>query len=149
MHPDTAEAADVRHYDKVAVADPYLEMHTGPGRGYPDFMSSTVATRSKSSCSAPTGTRSAHLIAASWAGSTAAQMELTLKPGRQRGRVSGKQRSKTSPTPNGSSACLAGDFGGANIISVYGGYSINPHVSIEAMGFTDFGKFFERLDGQC
>ncbi len=31
----TAVAAD--EYRKVSVADPYLEMHTGPGRGYPIF----------------------------------------------------------------------------------------------------------------
>ena len=32
----TAEAADDK-LRTVAVADPYLEMHTGPGRGYPIF----------------------------------------------------------------------------------------------------------------
>ena len=31
----TAEAAD--EYVTVSVADPYLEMRTGPGRGYPKF----------------------------------------------------------------------------------------------------------------
>ena len=34
--PGHAEAAD-DVLRKVAVADPYLEMHTGPGRGYPIF----------------------------------------------------------------------------------------------------------------
>jgi uncharacterized protein YraI len=34
--PGHAEAAD-EILRKVAVADPYLEMHTGPGRGYPIF----------------------------------------------------------------------------------------------------------------
>ena len=34
--PGHAEAAD-EIYRKVAVADPYLEMYTGPGRGYPIF----------------------------------------------------------------------------------------------------------------
>ena len=34
----TASAAPVLagdHYDHVQVVDPYLELHTGPGRGYP------------------------------------------------------------------------------------------------------------------
>ena len=34
---------------------------------------------------------------------------------------------------------LAGDFGGANIISLYGGYSLNPICVPGGMGFTDFG----------
>ena len=34
--PGHAEAAD-KVLRKVAVAEPYLEMHTGPGRGYPIF----------------------------------------------------------------------------------------------------------------
>ena len=36
---------------------------------------------------------------------------------------------------------LAGDFGGANIVSLYGGYSLNPHVSIEAWGSQILGNF--------
>ena len=31
-----AQAAD-DEYRQVSVADPYLEMHTGPGKGYPVF----------------------------------------------------------------------------------------------------------------
>ena len=36
---------------------------------------------------------------------------------------------------------LAGDFGGANILSVYGAYSLNPHVGIEAWGSQILGNF--------
>ena len=36
---------------------------------------------------------------------------------------------------------LAGDFGGANIISLYGGYSLNPHVSMEVWGSQILGNF--------
>ncbi len=32
MHP-----AEAREYASVRIADPYIEMHTGPGRGYPVF----------------------------------------------------------------------------------------------------------------
>ena len=35
ISPGQAEAA--KEHRRVAVADPYLEMHTGPGRGYPIF----------------------------------------------------------------------------------------------------------------
>ncbi len=33
----TGQAEAAREYRRVVVADPYLEMHTGPGRGYPVF----------------------------------------------------------------------------------------------------------------
>jgi len=36
---------------------------------------------------------------------------------------------------------LAGDFGGANIISLYGGYSLNPNVSIELWASQILGNF--------
>ena len=36
---------------------------------------------------------------------------------------------------------LAGDFGGANIVSLYGGYSLNPHVSVEVWGSQILGNF--------
>ena len=36
---------------------------------------------------------------------------------------------------------LAGDFGGANIVSLYGAYSLNPHVSVEVWGSQILGNF--------
>ena len=36
---------------------------------------------------------------------------------------------------------LAGDFGGANIVSLYGGYSLNPYVSVEVWGSQILGNF--------
>jgi hypothetical protein len=36
---------------------------------------------------------------------------------------------------------LAGDFGGANIVSIYGGYSFNPNLSIEVWGSQILGNF--------
>jgi hypothetical protein len=36
---------------------------------------------------------------------------------------------------------LAGDFGGANIVSLYGGYSLNPNVSVEVWGSQILGNF--------
>ncbi len=46
---------------------------------------------------------------------------------------------------------MAGDFGGANVISLYGGYSLNPNVSIEVWGSQILGnfsnRFFSHFDG--
>jgi hypothetical protein len=123
----------------VAVADPYLEMHTGPGRGYPIFH---VVDRGESvsilmqrtdwyQVRAPDGTEG-------WV--DRAQMELTLQPDGQA--VSFARATKEDFTnARWELGLLAGDFGGANIISLYGGYSLNPNISIEVWGSQILGNF--------
>ena len=69
-----------------------------------------------------------------------AQMELTLNP-------DGTEVDFSSPTiedftnAKWETGILAGDFGGANIVSLYGGYSLNPHVSLEVWGSQILGNF--------
>ena len=133
-----AYAAD-KEYRRVAVADPYLEMHTGPARGYPIFH---VVDRGESVdimmqrtdwflVRADNGTEG-------WV--DRAQMELTLKD-------DGEQLSFDKPdledftNAKWEIGVLAGDFGGANITSLYGAYSINPNVSVEVWGSQILGNF--------
>jgi hypothetical protein len=123
----------------VAVADPYLEMHTGPGRGYPIFH---VVDRGESVAivmqrtdwylvKAPDG-------AEGWV--DRAQMEFTLQPDGQE--VSFQLATQSDFTnARWEAGVLAGDFGGANIISLYGGYSLNPNISIEVWGSQILGNF--------
>jgi len=134
--PVTAADAPQR---TVAVADPYLEMHTGPGRGYPIFH---VVDRGESVSivmqrtdwylvKAPDG-------AEGWV--DRAQMELTLQPDGQE--VSFQLATQNDFTnARWEAGVLAGDFGGANIISLYGGYSLNPNISIEVWGSQILGNF--------
>jgi len=111
------------------VADPYLEMRTGPGRGYPIFH---VIDRGEDVDIIKRRT-DWFLVRASngkegWV--NRAQMERTLQP-------DGDQVSFQPATiqdftnARWETGLLAGDFGGANIISAYGSYSLNPHVSTE------------------
>ncbi len=135
---DPAEAAD-KPLRTVAVADPYLEMHTGPGRGYPVFH---VVDRGESvsivmqrtdwyQVEAPDGT-------VGWV--DRAQMELTLQA--DGATVSFAKATKEDFTnARWETGILAGDFGGANIISLYGGYSFNPNLSIEVWGSQILGNF--------
>jgi len=133
-----AHAAD-KEYRRVAVADPYLEMHTGAGRGYPIFH---VVDRGESVeiivrrtdwflVRAENGTEG-------WV--DRAQMELTLQG-------DGEQLSFDKPDQEDFTnakweiGVLAGDFGGANITSLYAGYSFNPHVSVEVWGSQILGNF--------
>ena len=123
----------------MAVADPYLEMHTGPARGYPIFhvvdRGETVEIIKQ---------RTDWFLVRDADGDEGwvdqAQMELTLNPD---GSEVDFQRANLEDFTNSKweIGALAGDFGGANIVSLYGAYSLNPHVSIEAWGSQILGNF--------
>ena len=132
-----ARAAD--EYHTVSVADPYLEMHTGPGRGYPKFH---VVERGEAVEILKRRTdwflvRDADGVDG-WV--DRAQMELTLEPdGQNIDFAETDQQAFTDSRWEG--GVLAGDFGGANIISIYSGYSLNPHVAVEVWGSQILGNF--------
>ena len=131
------QAAD--DYRSVAVADPYLELRTGPGDGYPIFH---VVDRGESVDVLMQRTDWFLVRAANgkegWV--DRAQMELTLQPG---GDQVSFERADIDDFTNArwETGILAGDFGGANIISLYGGYSLNPYVSLEVWGSQILGNF--------
>ena len=116
-----------------------LTVTTGPGRGYPKFY---VVDRGKSVeilkrrtdwflVRAPNGKEG-------WV--DRAQMEKTLQTsGQQISFARADQEDFTNA--RWEAGLLAGDFGGANIISAYGGYSLNPHVSVEVWGSQILGNF--------
>jgi hypothetical protein len=123
----------------VAVADPYLEMHTGPGRGYPIFH---VVDRGESVEIVMQRT-DWYLVRDAdgdegWVDQE--QMELTLTGD---GSEFDVERANLADFTNAKweLGVLAGDFGGANIVSLYGGYSLNPNVSIEVWGSQILGNF--------
>jgi len=132
-----AEAAD--EYRTVTVADPYLEMRTGPGRGYPIF---NVVDRGEVVGVLKQRTEW-YLVRADngkegWV--DRAQMERTLQPD---GNPVSFDEAGLEEFTNAKweLGLLAGDFGGANIVSLYGGYSLNPNVSIELWGSQILGNF--------
>jgi hypothetical protein len=138
INPGFAEAAE-KELRTVAVADPYLEMHTGPGRGYPKFH---VVDRGEQVRIVKQRTHW-YLVRTDkgiegWVDQ--AQMELTLKPdGSQVEFEVADQDDFTNA--KWEAGVMAGDFGGANIISMYGGYSLNPYVSVEVWGSQILGNF--------
>ncbi len=113
----------------VSVADPYLEMHTGPGRGYPIT----------------------HVVPRGEEISVLKRRTDWFKVRDQRGREGWAHRDQMAETltPAGTAlpiddpgreqfgehrreiGILAGDFGGANIITAYGAYAFNPHLAGE------------------
>ena len=137
LAPAQAEAAS--EYRRVAVADPYLEMHTGPGRGYPIFH---VVDRGESVEIIKQRTDWFLVRDADgdegWVDQE--QMELTLNPDGSEVEF-GRADLQDFTDAKWELGALAGDFGGANILSLYGGYSLNPHVSVEVWGSQILGNF--------
>jgi len=137
--PGSAFAQAASEYRTVSVADPYLEMHTGPGRGYPVFH---VVDRGEVVEIIMRRTDWFQIRAANgtegWVNRE--QMERTLQPsGDEIVFASADQQDFTDS--RWELGILAGDFGGANVISLYGGYSLNPNLSIEVWGSQILGNF--------
>ena len=132
-------AAAAKEYRRVAVADPYLDMHTGPGRGYPKFH---IVDRGENV--EILKQRTTWFLVRDADGDEGwvdqAQMQQTLKPdGSQTTFESAQQEDFTNA--RWEMGVLAGDFGGANVVSVYGGYSLNPYLSLELWGSQILGNF--------
>ncbi len=124
---------------QVTVADAYLEMHTGAGIGYPvDY----VVERGDSVEILMRRTNWFKVRAESgregWVREE--DMELTLDAYGEPVRFRSVSRSEflTSRWEIGG---LTGDFGGANIISIYGGYSLTANLSLEFSGSQILGNF--------
>ena len=135
--PGQVEAADDPPH--VVVTDPYLELHTGPGRGYPIFH---VVDRGEFVQVVMRRTdwffiRDADGVEG-WVDRS--QMEKTLNADGSR---VGFRRSTQDDLIGArwEAGILAGDFDGANVISVYGGYSLTRHVSFELWASQILGNF--------
>ena len=123
----------------VTVADPFLELHTGPGQGYPVFY---IVERGDDVEILKRRT-DWFLVRMSdgregWV--PRVQLERTLQPSGERIEFSEADQEDFTDS-RWEAGLLAGDFGGANIISVYGGYSLNRHVGIELWGSQILGNF--------
>ncbi|MEM7503573.1 MAG: SH3 domain-containing protein [Pseudomonadota bacterium] len=131
--------AAAERYKSVSVTDPYLEMRTGPGRGYPKFH---VVDRGESVDIVKRRTDWFLVRTAKgkegWVDRS--QMERTLQ---QDGEFIDFEAADQEDFTNSrwELGVLAGDFGGANVISLYGAYSLNPHVGIELWGSQILGNF--------
>jgi len=135
----TAPADAAKAFRRVDVADPYLEMHTGPGPGYPKFH---IVERGEPVEILKQRTRWFLVRDADgregWVDQE--QLEQTLKPdGSTVEFESANQEDFTNA--RWEAGILTGDFGGANIVSAYGGYSINPYLSVELWGSQILGNF--------
>ncbi len=130
--------AAAEEYRSVAVADPYIEMHTGPGQGYPVFhvvdRGETVEILMKRTDWFQVRTAKGKK---GWVNRD--QMERTLQASGEQFRLS-RATIEDFTNARWETGILGGDFGGANIISLYGSYSLNPNVSVELWGSQILGN---------
>ena len=125
MLPTHAEES----YQTVIIADPYIELHTGPGSGYPIFYviergeSITLLKRYTDWFQVRTNKGKEGWVDRN-------QLRLTLAP-------SGEQIELKSVTQaefeqrRWEVGAMGGEFGGAATLSIYGGYSFNKNLSAE------------------
>jgi hypothetical protein len=127
----------------VTVADPYLEMRTGPGRGFPVFH---VVERGESVQVEKRRTDWFQVVDASgrqgWVHKD--QMKETLVPAGVKLAIDDPAREDFGAHRR-EVGLLLGDYGGANVITVYGAYAFNEHLAGEVALAHILGNF---SDGQ-
>jgi hypothetical protein len=128
-----------REYLQLFVAEPYLELHTGPGRGYPVFH---AVPRDESVDVLFRRTdwfkvRTEHGVEG-WA-SQAEMLKTVLADGSPFKFEVGNQAGFSSHRFE--LGVFAGEYGGANLLSAYWSVSLNPQMAVEAAAGQFLGRF--------
>ena len=127
----------------VTVADPFLELRTGPGRGFPVFH---VVERGETVRVETRRTDWFQVIDADgregWVHK--AQIAETLLPAGVKLAIDDPAREDFG-THRREVGLLLGDYGGANVVTVYGAYTFNEHLAAELALAHILGNF---SDGQ-
>jgi len=127
----------------VTVADPFLELRTGPGRGFPVFH---VVERGETVRVDARRTDWFQVVDADgregWVHK--AQMAETLLPAGVKLEIDDPAREDFG-THRREAGLLLGDYGGANVVSVYGAWAFNEHLAAELALSHILGNF---SDGQ-
>jgi hypothetical protein len=130
---------------EVVVAEPFLELHTGPGRGYPVFY---VIDRGKTITVLKRRTDWFRVRTdkgkEGWA--SRAEMQLTLTPAGDPTRFAEADIGDYSRR-RWEAGVLAGDFEGADVITAYAGYAITANFSAELSVSQVFGDYSDAITG--
>lgn len=126
-------------YQEVVVADPFIELHTGPGRGYPVFhvvergSAIEILKRRTDWFKVRTEDRREGWV-------DRRQMLRTLQPTGELTRFNDGSREQFADH-RWEVGTLAGDFGGASVITVYGARLINESLQVELAASHVLGEF--------
>ena len=131
--------AEAREYRKVAVADPFIELRTGPGKGYPithvaEQGESVEILRRKTVWFKVRTDRGRE----GWV--NIGQMQQTLDEAGELTEFETVGRDEFLQR-RWEAGVLTGDFSGADAVAVYGGYSISRNLSVEVWGSQLIGSF--------
>jgi hypothetical protein len=128
-----------KQYYEVVVADPYIELHTGPGGGYPIFhvvdRGEQVEVLKRRTDWFKVRTERGK---EGWV--YAKQMARTLEPSGRPTRIEDPDRDDYSER-RFEAGVMLGDFDGANVISGYGAWMFTPNLSAELWGSHITGDF--------
>lgn len=140
----TGAAQAARELVDVTVTDPYLELHTGPGPGYPVFYvverneTVTILKRKTSWYKVRTNRGREGWVPRE-------QLERTLLSVSETP-VKFKARSgKDYPGRRWEFGILNGDFGGADMLTLYGAFNFSPNFSTELALSQATGQFSDSL----
>lgn len=126
------------HYEAI-VADPYVELHTGPGEGYPVFHvvdrgdRVEVLKRRTDWYQVRTATGIEGWVMAD-------QMAKTLDPSGAAMKIDAPDAAQYAAR-TWEAGLVVGEFGGANAISAYGAWHVNRNVAFEVWGSSITGDY--------
>lgn len=134
-----ATAPRAEEFQEVQVADPYIEMHTGPGRGYPIFYS-VERGASISILKRRTDWFKVRTTDGKEGWVHRDEMVQTLGPSGERLQLADKTFAEYQER-SWELGILGGDFEGADVLSLYGGYHFTQNLSVELWLSAILGDF--------
>jgi hypothetical protein len=141
----TAPVRGGQEYFQVQVMEPYIELHTGPGRGYPVFYvvergeRVDVITRKTDWFRVRTRKGKEGWVSRS-------QMESTLTASGEKTRF-GEPGMGDFSNRRWEAGLLGGTFEGADMITVYGAYAMTPNLSAELSASQVFSNYSNAYTG--
>jgi len=132
-------------YFTVVVAEPYIELRTGPGRGYPVFHvvdrgDEVEVTKRRTDWFKVRTVRGKE----GWAKRADMELTLTTAGGATQFAEAGLGDFSRRRWEGG---VLAGDFEGGDVISAYVGYAMTQNLSVELAASQVFGGFSDAVTG--
>ena len=133
-------------YYRVVVAEAYMEMHSGAGRGYPVFHvvdrgDEVEVIKRRTDWFLVRTSRGKE----GWV--SRHEMELTITPGGEKTMFADAEIGDFSRR-RWEAGVLAGDFDGADMITVYGAYAMTQNFSAELSVSQVFGDFSDAIIGR-
>jgi len=142
--PDRQALADEQTV-KVVVAEPYLELHTGPGHAYPVFYvvdrGKTISVLKRRTAWFRVRTENGK---EGWA--SRAEMQQTLTPEGDKTRFAEADFGDYSKR-RWEAGVLAGDFEGGDVVTAYADYAMTANLSAELSVSQVFGNYSDAITG--